>query len=75
MLTHKDISEVMTYQCAICPYKTKFKRNLTQHLLIHKDASKCLILQGETKNLFKRTHANSQKCFWNNNLGLHSVFL
>ncbi|KAJ8937997.1 hypothetical protein NQ318_015494 [Aromia moschata] len=39
MLTHKDISEITTYQCAIYPYKAKQKGYLIRHLLTHKDAA------------------------------------
>ncbi|KAJ8934993.1 hypothetical protein NQ318_002831 [Aromia moschata] len=39
MLVHKDISEVTTYDCSFCPYKTKRKHDLRIHVLVHKDIS------------------------------------
>ncbi|KAJ8935596.1 hypothetical protein NQ318_000636 [Aromia moschata] len=39
MRTHKDDSEVTTYDCHFCSYKAKHKSNFNRHMLIHKDAS------------------------------------
>ncbi|KAJ8970531.1 hypothetical protein NQ317_015797 [Molorchus minor] len=48
---HKTTSEVTTYKCSKCEYKTNCKEYLTKHSLVHKDSSmyKCSKCEFKTK--------------------------
>ncbi|KAJ8969904.1 hypothetical protein NQ317_009129 [Molorchus minor] len=48
---HKNTSEVTTYECSKCEYKTNCKEYLTKHSLVHKDSSmyKCSKCEFKTK--------------------------
>ncbi|KAJ8937104.1 hypothetical protein NQ318_013062 [Aromia moschata] len=61
---NQDASEVTTYDCNLCSFKTKYKRCLTQHMLIHKDASEVMTY---------RCPLCSYKTKWRKNLTQHML--
>ncbi|KAJ8970344.1 hypothetical protein NQ317_007623 [Molorchus minor] len=55
LLSHKDNLEVQMFECKMCEYQTKYKRDLKKHLLVHKDISevqmfKCEMCEFQTKH-------------------------